>query len=70
MLGDHDDVMSLELSYLPSEYQQQYNDIFGCPIQFNRDKNIMRFSSSLLQRSLKITALPTMQLPSKSVNRP
>jgi AraC-like DNA-binding protein len=53
MLGDHDDVMSLELSYLPSEYQQQYNDIFGCPIQFNRDKNIMRFSSSLLQRSLK-----------------
>ena len=53
MLGDHDDVISLELSYLASEYQQQYNDIFGCPIQFNRDRNIMRFSTSLLQRSLK-----------------
>jgi len=53
MLGDHNDVISLELSYLPSEYQQQYIDIFGCPIQFNRDKNIMRFKTSMLQRSLK-----------------
>ena len=53
MLGDHDDVVSLELSYFPSEYQQQYNDLFGCSVQFNRDKNIMRFSSRLLQRNLK-----------------
>ena len=44
---------ALRLSYFPSEYQQQYSHIFGCPIQFNRDKNIMRFSTSLLQRSLK-----------------
>jgi AraC-like DNA-binding protein len=53
MLGDHEDVISLELSYFPSDYQQQYHDLFGCPIQFNRDKNIMRFSHRLLQRSLK-----------------
>ncbi|MFV5192453.1 MULTISPECIES: AraC family transcriptional regulator [Acinetobacter] len=53
MLGDHEDVISLELSYFPSDYQQQYHDLFGCPIQFNRDKNVMRFSHRLLQRSLK-----------------
>ncbi|RSN78776.1 AraC family transcriptional regulator [Acinetobacter haemolyticus] len=53
MLGDHDDVMSLELSYLPTDNQQEYRNIFGCSVQFNSDKNIMRFKTSMLQRRLK-----------------
>ncbi|WHP05556.1 AraC family transcriptional regulator [Acinetobacter corruptisaponis] len=53
MLGDHDDVISLELSYLPSEYFEEYQRVFGCPIQFNSDKNVMRFKTSMLARSLK-----------------
>jgi AraC-like DNA-binding protein len=53
MLGDHDDVISLELSYFPNQYQEQYKTIFGCPIQFNSPKNIIRFNTSMLQRGLK-----------------
>ena len=53
MLGDHDDVISVELSYLPSEYLEEYQLVFGCPIQFNSDQNIMRFNTSMLARSLK-----------------
>ncbi|WP_434278013.1 AraC family transcriptional regulator ligand-binding domain-containing protein [Acinetobacter sp. CE-15] len=53
MLGDHNDVVSLELSYFPSEYQEQYYYTFGCPIQFNSDKNIISFKQNILHRSLK-----------------
>lgn len=53
MLGDHADVISLELSYLPSTDPAQYENIFGCPVRFNRAKNLMRFNSRLLQRDLK-----------------
>lgn len=53
MLGDHNDVISLELSYFPNQYQEQYKNIFGCPIQFNSSRNIIRFNTSMLQRGLK-----------------
>ncbi len=53
MLGDHCDLICLELSYDHSAYLDEYQKIFNCPILFNANKNLIRFNSTILTRTLK-----------------
>lgn len=53
MLDEHHDLINLELSYDGSAYLKDYQHIFNCPIQFNCNKNLIRFNQSILSRPLK-----------------
>ncbi|MFH4293810.1 AraC family transcriptional regulator ligand-binding domain-containing protein, partial [Acinetobacter baumannii] len=53
MLGDRRDLVHLELSYDHSAYLDEYQKIFNCPILFNANKNLIRFNSTILTRTLK-----------------
>lgn len=53
MLGDHQELILLELSYDGSAYLEDYQRIFNCPIQFNSTRNLIRFNKNILSRALK-----------------
>ena len=53
MLGDHQDIIQLELSYSPTTDLAEYQKIVSCPIRFNADRNVIRFKRSMLERPLK-----------------
>ena len=53
MLGDHRELVSLELSYDHSNELHDYQKIFNCPIHFNAKKNLIRFNKTILSRTLK-----------------
>lgn len=53
MLGDHSELVSLELSYDHSAYLEDYQRVFNCPIRFNANKNLIRFNATILLRTLK-----------------
>lgn len=53
MLGDHQDIILLELSYSPNTHLAEYQKIVSCPIHFNADRNVIRFKRSMLKRPLK-----------------
>ena len=53
MLGDHRELVDLELSYDGSSYLADYQRIFNCPVHFNSPKNIIRFHKNILSRTLK-----------------
>lgn len=53
MLGDHQELILLELSYDGSAYVEDYQRIFNCPIQFNSTRNLIRFNKNILSRTLK-----------------
>ena len=53
MLGDHQQLICLELSYDGSAYLADYQRIFNCPIQFNCARNLIRFNKTILSRTLK-----------------
>lgn len=57
MLGDHQDILDLELSYPPSAPLAEYQKIVSCPIRFNAQRNVIRFKRHILGRPLK-TASP------------
>ena len=53
MLGDHQDIIQLELSYSPTTHLAEYQKIVSCPIRFNADRNVIRFKRRMLERPLK-----------------
>ena len=53
LLGDHHELVSLELNYDHSIYLTDYQKIFDCPIHFNANKNRIRFNTAILSRTLK-----------------
>lgn len=53
ILGDHDDVIGLELNYDPTANLEDYQYLFGCPVQLNTTSNKIHFKSSMLNRNLK-----------------
>ncbi|WP_353162165.1 AraC family transcriptional regulator [Acinetobacter guillouiae] len=52
MIGDHNDIISLDLTQPSPKDPKYYNEIFNCPIKFQNKKNIIRFKSSILDRKL------------------
>lgn len=52
MIGDHDDLLSLELSYEEPQNIEMYCNFFKCPISFNSSKNCLRFNANILRRTL------------------
>lgn len=53
MLGDHHDLVRLELSYDHSVYLDDYQKFFNCPILFNAHRNLIRFNAAILARAIK-----------------
>ena len=53
MLGDHHELIHLELNYDGSAYLADYQRIFNCPIHFNSTRNLIRFNKTILSRTLK-----------------
>ncbi len=54
IFGDHNDVIDLQLTYLSKSNIREYNNLFECPVQFNKIKNKMRFNLTMLARPLKL----------------
>ena len=53
MLGQQAQAICLHLNYDHSNYIDDYQSIFNCPIYFNAPRNIIRFDSAILSLPLK-----------------
>lgn len=53
MLGDHDDLIAIHLSFPRPADTEPYLQHFGCPVHFSSAKNTLTFHSTLLQRQIR-----------------
>ena len=52
MIGEHQSLLSIELSYAMPKNISLYQHIFNCPIHFNATRNCIRFDANILNQSL------------------
>lgn len=44
---------SIALAYSPPDYHSRYNQLFNCPIQYNKEKSLVQFDSAWFERPIK-----------------